>query len=79
MVGEKGGGSRYLYEPFDVATARIDTYEKVTNERWIALERRLETIETMLERQEKRIWLAVYGAATLFAGDRIYQLLSSVQ
>ena len=71
-------GSRFLYDPFDAANARIETHEKVTQERWIALERRLDGIETMLERQERRIWLAVYGAATLFAGDRIYQMLSTV-
>lgn len=71
-------GSRYLYAPFEVAEARIETHERVNAERWIAFERRLESIERMLERQERRIWLAVYGAAALFAGDRIYTLLQNV-
>jgi hypothetical protein len=57
----RGGGSRFLYEPFDVAEARIETHERVTDERWAGLERRLHTIETMLERLERRLWLAVYG------------------
>jgi len=57
------GGSRFLYEPFDAAAARIETHEKVTQERWAGLERRLLTIETMLERLERRLWLAVYGVA----------------
>ena len=76
-MSDHRSGSRFLYDPFDSAHARIETHEKVTQERWNALERRLEAIETMLERQERRIWLAVYGAATLFAGDRLYQIFSS--
>ncbi len=74
----RSGGSRFLYDPFDMAAAKIESNEKVQAERWRALERRLVEIERMLERQERRIWLAVYGAAALFAGDRIYELLSSV-
>ncbi|MBL4808148.1 MAG: hypothetical protein JKY31_12820 [Rhodobacteraceae bacterium] len=62
-------GSRFLYEPFDAASARIEAHERVTDERWLGLERRLETIEKSLERLEKRMWLAVYGAASLFAAD----------
>lgn len=57
----RAGGSRYLYEPFDMAAARIETHERVTEERWAGLERRLLGIEAMLERLEKRLWLAVYG------------------
>lgn len=57
----RGGGSRFLYEPFDVAAARIEANERVTDERWNGLERRLQTIEMMLERLERRLWLAVYG------------------
>jgi hypothetical protein len=58
---ERKGGSRFLYEPFDAAAARLETHEQVTNERWSGLERRLGQIETTLERLEKRLWLAVYG------------------
>ncbi len=67
MSKRQSGGSRYLYEPFDAASARIEAHERVTDERWLALERRLNAIETALERMEKRMWLAVYGAASLFA------------
>jgi len=52
-----------LYEPFDRASARIEANERVIEERWSGLERRLHSIETMLERLEKRLWLAVYGVA----------------
>ncbi len=58
---EGKAGSRFLYEPFDVASARLETHEQVTNERWSGLERRLGQIEATLDRLEKRLWLAVYG------------------
>ena len=71
----RGGGSRFLYEPFDAATARIEANERVTEERWAGLERRLNTIELMLERLERRLWLAVYGAAAMVIAQAAYALL----
>ncbi|PKP84357.1 MAG: hypothetical protein CVT80_08665 [Alphaproteobacteria bacterium HGW-Alphaproteobacteria-2] len=59
----QAGGSRFLYEPFDAAAARLEATERVLDERWAALERRLGMIETALERLERRLWLAVFGVA----------------
>lgn len=56
-------GSRFLYDSFDAASARIDAHERVMEERWSALEFRLAQIDGALERLEKRIWLGVYGVA----------------
>ena len=56
-------GSRYLYDSFDPATARIEANERVADERWAALDYRLEQIDSVLERLEKRIWLGVFGVA----------------
>lgn len=63
MIQPRNGGSRFLYDSFDAATARIDANERVAEERWSALEYRLGQIEGTLERLEKRIWLGVYGVA----------------
>jgi hypothetical protein len=65
-----------LYEPFDAASARIDVNERIQEERWAQLERRLTHIEVSLDRLERRIWLAVYGAASLILADIAYGLLS---
>ena len=73
--GVRGGGSRFLYEPFDAASARIDVNERIQEERWSQLERRLNQIEVALDRLEQRIWLAVYGAASLILADIAYGLL----
>ncbi|MEO0913016.1 MAG: hypothetical protein AAFY59_08500 [Pseudomonadota bacterium] len=72
----RGAGSRFLYEPFDRASARIEAHERVTDERWRALERRLEQIETGLERMERRLWLVVLGVAAFLATDVAYQFLT---
>jgi hypothetical protein len=76
MSGHRGrGGSRYLYEPFDAAAARIETNERVNAERWAALEHRLNTIESTLERLERRLWLAVYGVIAFGLTRGIQSLL----
>ena len=59
----KEAGSRFLYDSFDAAAARIDAHERVMEERWSALDRRLAQIDAALERLEKRIWVGVYGVA----------------
>ncbi|MGB3279814.1 MAG: hypothetical protein WBA92_11530 [Pseudorhodobacter sp.] len=61
--GKDTGGSRYLYDSFDAAQARIEANERVAEERWSGLEYRLGQIEGTLERLERRIWLGVYGVA----------------
>ena len=58
------GGSRFLYDSFDLAQARIDAQQRVDDERRAGLEYRLGKIEEALERLEKRLWLAVYGVAS---------------
>ena len=63
MSTRKPGGSRFLYVSFDAAAARIEANERVAEERWLALERRLVQIDAALERLERRIWLGVYGVA----------------
>lgn len=71
------GGSRYLYEPFEVHTVRLEAQERVYEERWAGLEKRLTRIEDVLDRLEKRLWMAVSGAAGLVAADIVYTLLSN--
>jgi len=57
------GGSRFLYDSFDLAQARIEAQERVDEERRAGLDYRLGRIEAGLERLEKRLWLTVYGVA----------------
>lgn len=77
MTGPGGGGSRFLYDSFDAAHARIEANERVAEERWNALEYRLGQIEAMLERLEKRIWLGVYGVAAFLLAQGAEALLKA--
>ncbi len=70
----RAGGSRFLYEPFEAAL-RIEAHERITDERWQALERRLNAIESMLERLERRLWLAVFGVVGFVLTQGVYALL----
>lgn len=73
---ERGtGGSRYLYAPFDAATARIEANERVQDERWQALNFRLEAIEASLERLERRLWLAVFGMVSVVLAQGIHDVV----
>ena len=63
LIRRRVGGSRFLYDSFDAAQARIDAQERLADERKEALEYRLGRIESALERVERRLWLAVYGVA----------------
>jgi hypothetical protein len=62
-VRKTEGGSRFIHDSFDAASARIEANERVAEERWAALDYRLGLIDDALERLEKRIWLGVYGVA----------------
>ncbi|MBB5516530.1 hypothetical protein FHS89_002561 [Rubricella aquisinus] len=69
------GGSRYLYEPFSAASARVDTLEAIVEERWVALERRLAGLEQILDRMERRMWTALYGIATFLIVEGVFLIL----
>ena len=74
----EAGGSRFLYAPFDAANARIEANERVAEERWQALEFRLNAIETALERLERRLWLAVYGVVGAILAQAFQPLLAAM-
>ncbi|MBN9887725.1 GTA head formation protein, RCAP_rcc01685 family [Salipiger abyssi] len=52
------------YEPFACAPAlKLEAHERVSRLQIEALNGRLDRIEGLIERLEKRLWLAVYGVA----------------
>ena len=75
--GAPEAGSRFLYDGFDPAQARIEATERVAEERWAALDFRLEQIDGALERLEKRIWLGVYGVAAFLLTQMAEALLAA--
>jgi len=81
MSGTPRSGSRFLYEPFECAPRacapnhKLDAYEQVMAERWLALEFRLKTMEGVLQRVEKRMWLTIVGVAGVVLADAAAALL----
>ena len=73
----ESGGSRFLYDSFDAASARIEANERVAQERWAALEFRLGLIDAGLERMEKRIWVGVCGVAVFLLTQGAEALISA--
>ncbi|MEL6584865.1 MAG: hypothetical protein AAFQ36_13630 [Pseudomonadota bacterium] len=69
------GGSRYLYEPFDAASARVETLEQVLIARWEALEQRLVSLETKIDTMERRMWMAVYALASVIVAEIVFAVL----
>ena len=70
-------GSRYLYDGFDAAAARIEANERVAEERWAALDYRLSQIDAVLERLEKRIWFGVYGVAAFLLSQAAQAIIAA--
>ena len=70
-------GSRFLYDSFDAAQARIEANERVAQERWAALDYRLGQIDAVLERLERRIWVGVYGVAAFLLAQMAEALMQA--
>ena len=73
------GGSRFLYDSFEAAQARIDAQERVFEARKEALEFRMVRLEGAVERLERRLWLAVYGVAAGVLMHGALALVSALQ
>lgn len=76
-IKRPGDGSRFLYDSFDAAHARIEANERVAEERWAALDYRLQQIDQVLERLEKRIWVGVYGVAAFLLSQMAEAIIAA--
>ena len=71
--------ARYGFEAFDCAPAlRLESHEKVSNLQIEALNGRLDRLVVMIERLERRLWLAVYGVAAAILAQAFQSILSAV-
>ena len=68
---------RRIYESFDCAPGlRLQAHERVSQIHHDTLCQRLDRIEEMMERLEKRLWLAVYGVAAAILAQAFQSILS---
>lgn len=64
------------YKPFDCAPGlRLEAHERVCQIHHDNITKRLDQIEEMIERLERRLWLAVYGVAAVILAQAFQSLL----
>ena len=73
-VSERGHG----YDPFACALAlKLEAHERVSRLQVDALNARLDRIEVLMERLEKRLWLTVYGVAGVILAQAFQGLMTA--
>lgn len=70
---------RYGFEAFDCAPAlRLEAHERVATLQFEGISKRLDRIESLIERLEKRLWLTVYGVVAVILAQAVQPLLVGV-
>ncbi|MEM9438412.1 MAG: hypothetical protein AAGA15_15375 [Pseudomonadota bacterium] len=68
---------RFAYDPLDLnPNLRIEANEKVTAFQFEALNKRLDRIDAMIVRLERRVWLTVYGVAAAILAQAFQSFLA---
>ncbi len=69
-------GDRIGFEAFECAPAlRLEAHERVANLQFESLNKRLDRIEALIERLEKRLWLTVYGVVGVILAQAFSSLM----
>ena len=67
----------YGFEHFDCAPGlRLEAHERVAKLQFDSLNRRLDKIEKLMERLERRLWLTVYGVIGVILSQATQSLMS---
>jgi len=71
------GDPRYGFESFDCAPGlRLEAHERMAKLQFESLNRRLDKIEQLIERLERRLWLTVYGVVGVILAQAFQSVLS---
>ena len=69
-------GDRLGFEAFECAPAlRLEAHERVAKLQFESLNKRLDRIEALIERLEKRLWLTVYGVVGVILAQAFSSLM----
>ncbi|MEJ5216830.1 hypothetical protein WG622_01135 [Cognatishimia sp. D5M38] len=69
-------GERIGFEAFECAPAlRLEAHERVATLQFESLNKRLDRIEALIERLEKRLWLTVYGVVGVILAQAFSSLM----
>jgi len=68
---------RYGFASFDCAPGlRLEAHERVAKLQFESLNRRLDKIEQLIERLERRLWLTVYGVVGVILAQAFQSVLN---
>jgi len=68
---------RFAYDPMDLnPNLRIEANERVAAFQFDALNKRLDRIDEMMVRLERRLWLTVYGVAAAILAQAFQSFLA---
>lgn len=71
--------SEPVFERFECAPGlRLQSHERVAQIQHDNLIRRLDRVEEMMERLEKKLWLTVYGIVAMILGQALQSVLVAV-
>ena len=70
---------RRYYEPVTFAPElRLEAHERVTQVHFDNLNARLQRLEELLEKLERRLWLAVYGVVAMMLAEAVQSYVAVV-
>ncbi len=70
---------RVGFEAFDCTPGlRLESHERLSALQFVTLNARLERIEALIERLERRLWLTVYGVVGVILSQAFQGLLDAV-
>lgn len=69
---------RYGFEAFECAPGlRLEAHERVAKLQFDSLNRRLDKVEQLIDRLERRLWLTVYGVVGVILAQAFQSVISA--
>lgn len=69
-------GSRFLKEPFDYHERRFEAQDRIMALQFDQVDHRLERIEALIERLERRLWMTVYGVVAVILTQAVQGIIN---
>lgn len=68
----------HMFEKFECAPGlRLQAHERVAELHYANINRRLDRLEEMMERLEKRLWLTVYGIVGVILAQALQSFIAT--
>ena len=73
---ERARGDSFGFETYECAPSlRLEAYQAMAKLQFDTVNRRLEKIEAMVERLERRLWITVYGVVGMILAQAMQSIM----